>query len=53
VPGVSQNSSEVPAILLCPVAATEGCFSLKDIVDIVVQEQISFVVELDEHGEYV
>ncbi|GKE07522.1 hypothetical protein Tco_1399540 [Tanacetum coccineum] len=43
----------VSAILLCPVPATGDCFSLKDTVDIVVPEQMLFVVKLDEHGEYV
>ncbi|GKA56632.1 hypothetical protein Tco_0755704 [Tanacetum coccineum] len=50
---MSQTSSEVPAILLCLVAATEDWLSLIDTVDIVVLEQMMFMVELDEHEEYV
>ncbi|GJU08071.1 hypothetical protein Tco_1124501 [Tanacetum coccineum] len=52
-PGVSQISSGVPAILLCLVATTEGRLSLIDIVNIVVLEQRLFVIELDDHEEYV
>ncbi|GJY40616.1 hypothetical protein Tco_0427886 [Tanacetum coccineum] len=50
---MSQTSSEVPAIVLCLVAATEDQISLIDTVDIVVLEHMMFVVELDEHEEYV
>nr|GEV64631.1 reverse transcriptase domain-containing protein [Tanacetum cinerariifolium] len=52
-PKVSQTSSGEPTISLCLVAATEDRLSLRDIANIVLLAQRLFVVEQDEHEEYV
>nr|GEU96879.1 zinc finger BED domain-containing protein RICESLEEPER 2-like [Tanacetum cinerariifolium] len=50
---VSQTSSGEPTIWLCLVATTEDRLSSRDTANIVVLAQNLFVVEQDEHEEYV
>nr|GEW69400.1 hypothetical protein [Tanacetum cinerariifolium] len=52
-PEVYHTSSGEPTILLCLVAATKDHLSSGDTTDIIVQAQRLFVIEQDEHEEYV